>query len=325
MNNLECTYLGLNFRNPLIVSSSGLTSSLEKLKRLDEAGAGAVVLKSVFEEQIINETSSLENYSDYTEASDYLSVYLKEEYINKYISLIAEAKKALPIPVIGSINCISVGEWIDYARRIEKAGADAIELNIFLLPADREQHSDQIEQHYLKIVKQVADTVAIPVSVKVGSRFTNLLGMVKGIEHRGAKGVVMFNRFYEPDINIEAIVVTEADIFSTPSELRNAIRWIGMASAEFKNLDFAASMGVHSGESAVKALLAGAAVYEVCTAIYEHGMGAIREINDFVAGWMERKGFSSVAEFKGKLNYANVKNPIAFERSQFMKYYSSHE
>lgn len=325
MAKLETSYLGLKLKNPLIVSSSGLTSSIEKLKRLEESGAGAVVLKSVFEEQVIHESSVLENYSDSSEASDHLSAYLKENYLNEYIALIKQAKSSLSIPVIGSINCVHGGQWIDYAKHIETAGADALELNIFLLITDYHRKSATIERNYLKIVKEVIGSVKIPVTVKIGSRFTNLLGMIEGIEHAGAEGIVMFNRYYEPDINIDSMSVVGANIFSDSSELRNSIRWIAMTSAQFPKLDIAASTGIHTGTDAVKVLLAGASAYEVCSTIYEHGLEVIDEINDFVSEWMQHKGFEFIEEFKGKVNYNTVQNPHSFERAQFMKYAVSHE
>ena len=201
MKQLKTEYLGLSLRNPLIVSSSGLTASLEKLQRLEAAGAGAVVLKSVFEEQIVNETAHLEVYNAYPEAADYLHFYLKEDYLEQYIGLIAEAKKNLSIPVIGSICCVSEGGWIDFARRIEEAGADALELNVFFLPADPMVAGAEIERQYLSVVRDVAEKVSVPVAVKISTHFTSPLSMIQGIRQCGAEGVVMFNRFYEPDIN----------------------------------------------------------------------------------------------------------------------------
>lgn len=325
MAHLDVNYLGLKLRNPLIVSSSGLTSTLQKLRRVEEAGAGAVVLKSVFEEQILSETTHLEGYNAYPEAGDYLRVYLQDDYLGKYIALIGEAKKELSIPVIASISCVSTGQWIDYARRIEQAGADALELNIFLLPTDREESAAAIELRYLEIVGEVVSAVKIPVSVKLGSRFTNLLHTVNGVDHQGAKGVVMFNRFYEPDINIDSLQIVESDIFSSSSELRNSIRWIAMASAQFPQLDIAASTGVHSGADALKVLLAGAAAAEICSTVYQHGLGVIGEMLGFMEQWMQDQKFATVGEFRGRLNYSGVSSPVAFERAQFMKYFQEHE
>lgn len=324
MAHLNVTYLGLKLRNPLIVSSSGLTASLMKLQRLEESGAGAVVLKSVFEEQILNEVTHLEEYTGYTEAADYLQAYLEDNYLSKHLALIKSAKESLSIPVIASLCCVSNGDWVDYARKIEEAGADALELNIFLMPVTCEEESAAIEQSYLDIVHEVVSAVRLPVSVKLGSRFTNLLNIVKGIEHRDAKGVVMFNRFYEPDININALQLVEADIFSSPVELRNSIRGIAMASSKCSRLDIAASTGVHSGEDAVKVLLAGAAAVEICSTVYKHGLGVIAEINTFIEKWMLKQKFATIQDFKGRLNYAHVSNPFAFERAQFMKYFQSH-
>lgn len=325
MSILQTKYLGLTLRNPLIVSSSGLTSTREKITRLEVSGAGAVVLKSVFEEQILNEATHLENYTAYAEAADYLNFYLKEDYLGQYLSLIREAKSSLSIPVIGSICCVAQGAWVDFARRIEEAGADALELNIFVLPTQRDETAAMIEQRYLSIVESVTSAVKLPVSVKVTSRFTNLLNVVEGIGHRKAQGVVMFNRFYEPDININSLQVTEADIFSSSSELRNSIRWIAMVSAAFPDLYIAASTGVHTGEDAAKVLLAGANAFEVCSTVYRGGLEMIGKINAFLETWMKAQGFESMDEVIGKLNYSRVTSPIAYERAQFMKYFSSHE
>lgn len=325
MSNLQTNYLGLSLRNPLIVSSSGLTSTREKITRLEASGAGAVVLKSVFEEQILNETTHLENYTAYTEAADYLQFYLKEDYLGQYLNMIRDLKSTLSIPVIASICCVAPGGWVDFARRIEEAGADALEINVFLLPTRRDETAAAIEQRYLSIVEAVTSAVKLPVAVKVTSRFTNLLNVVESIAHRNARGVVMFNRFYEPDINIRSLEVTEADIFSSSAELRNSIRWIAMASAAFPQLDIAASTGVHTGEDAAKVLLAGAKVFEVCSTVYRGGLETIGKITSFLESWMQEQGFESMQEVVGKLNYSRVSSPIAYERAQFMKYFASHE
>lgn len=325
MVSLETTYMGLRLRNPLIVASSGLTALPEKLQVLEQSGAGAVVLKSIFEEQINHETANLEVYSDYTEADDYLSRYLKEDYLGKHIELIKHAKRELTIPVVASICCIGAGEWINYAKRIEVAGADALELNIFILPTDINLSSAEIEKRYLDIVEKVASTVSIPVAVKLGSRFTNVLGMANAVIARGAQGVVMFNRFYEPDIDIDNKKVVVSDIYSHSSELRNSLRWIALASARIPHINIAASTGVHTGADAVKTLLAGASAYEVCSEIYQKGRPVIGAINSFVADWMERNGFDTVESMIGKVNYASVKDPMIFERTQFMKYYAMKE
>lgn len=322
---METEYLGLTLRNPSVASSSGLTSSVEKLKRLEEAGAGAVVLKSVFEEQIVNETVHLDHYSAYSEAAEYLQFYLKEDYLGKYLELIAGAKKELDIPVIASICCLSQGQWVDFAKRIEASGADALELNVFILPTREDESAREIESRYLAIVGSVTAAVKIPVAVKIGSRFTNPLEIVKGIVHRNARGVVMFNRFYEPDIDIESLDVTESGVFSSSSELRNSIRWIAMASARFPRLDIAASTGVHTGADAVKVMLAGASVYELCSVLYKEGPGALAKINRFVEEWMTRRGFGSAQEFVGKVNYSRVPDTLAYERAQFMRYFASKE
>lgn len=326
MASLETTYMGLRLRNPLIVASSGgLTATPENLRELEKAGAGAVVLKSIFEEQINHETADLDAYNDYAEADDYLSRYLREDYLGRHIELIRHAKSELSIPVIASICCIGAGEWIGYAERIEAAGADALELNIFILPTDVNLPSAEIERRYLGVVEQVVSRVTIPVAVKLGSRFTNILGMAGAVVARGAQGVVMFNRFYEPDIDIETKKVTVSEIYSHSSELRNSLRWIALASARIPHINIAASTGVHTGADAVKVLLAGASAYEVCSEIYRSGPAAIGAINSFVGDWLDRNGFDTAADAVGKVNYASVKDPMIFERTQFMKYYALKE
>ena len=322
MKQLKTEYLGLSLHNPLVVSSSGLTASLEKLQRLEAAGAGAVVLKSVFEEQIVNETAHLEVYNAYPEAADYLHFYLKEDYLEQYIGLIAEAKKNLSIPVIGSICCVSEGGWIDFARRIEEAGADALELNVFFLPADPMVAGAEIERQYLSVVRDVAEKVSVPVAVKISTHFTSPLNMIQGIRQCGAEGVVMFNRFYEPDIDIERLTVGSASVFSLPTDLRTTLRWTGILAGKDKMLEISSSSGVHSGDAVVKLLLAGASTVQVCSAVYEQGIGAVRSMNHFVNSWMDRKGFGTIEEFKGKLSYADAAHAERYERAQFMKYFS---
>lgn len=322
MKNLNVNYLGLDLKNPVIVSSSGLTSSLDKIKFLEKSGAGAVVLKSLFEEQIMHESASI-NYYDYPEANDYIAEYNRLHNIEQYMYLIADAKRECKIPIIASINCLSSGEWIEFARKIEAAGADALELNIFLLPTDKDKRSQEIEDKYLDIVSKVCDSVTIPVAVKLGPHFTNILHIVKEIYYHGAKGVIMFNRLYEPDIDINKMHLVSSDVFSSSTDLRTNLRWLALSSASVPEIDYAASTGIHDAESALKSLLAGASVVEVCSAIYKEGEGVIAKINEGISVWMETHSYSRISDFVGALNYKNIPNPVAYERSQFMKYFSS--
>ncbi len=321
MANLSVNYLGLDLKSPVIVSSSPLTASADKVAMLAEYGAGAVVLKSIFEEQIAGESAMLQRYNDYPEASDYLNAYVGSNYVDTYAELIADCKRAAQIPVIASINCSSAGEWTAYARRIQEAGADALELNIFILPTDPDLFAGQIEARYLDIVGRVTEAINIPVTVKLGMRFTNVLAVARQIFYRRGRGVVMYNRFFEPDINIENMTLAASDSLSSPGELRNALRMVALCSAAQPDLDISVSTGVHSGEDAVKAILAGAKTVQVCSAIYENGLKVIPAIHDFIGTWMDGKGFADLGEFRAKMNYKGAADPEVYQRVQFMKFF----
>jgi dihydroorotate dehydrogenase (fumarate) len=223
------------------------------------------------------------------------------------------------VPVIASINCYSGGEWTSFAKEIEKAGADGLELNIYSLPLDIYKSSNDIETEYLNVVEKVSKQLKIPVAVKIASTFTNLPGFVNALKAHGAKGVVMFNRFYSPDIDIKKVRVFPADAFSSPEESLRELRWMGIVSALVPGIDLSASTGVHNGTLALKQILAGATTVQMCTALYKKGAVSISNAIDDINLFLDTQGFSSVEEFKGKLNYANIENPGKFERVQFMK------
>lgn len=320
--NLKVKYLGLELENPIIVASSPFTASVDKIVQMERAGAGAVVLKSIFEEQIMGEVASMERYNDHPQARDYLREYVGNDYIRGYLSMIAEAKKKVGIPVIASINCRSEGTWLEYAKSIEKAGADALELNVFILPTSAATTAAQIEADYLEIVAKLAEELTIPVSVKLGMRFTNVLNVCREIYYRGGKGVVMFNRFFEPDIDVDTMTATAADSLSERSELRNNLRWVAMASAEVPTIDIAVTTGVHTGEDVVKSLLAGATAVEVCTALYRDGAGAIEAMKTYLGDWMFKHSFETVGEFRGRMNYKGVGgDKEMYQRAQYMKFF----
>lgn len=321
MANLSTNYLGLELPGPVIVSSSPLTASAEKVALLEQHGAGAVVLKSVFEEQILGESSSLGRYCDFPEAADYLRNYVGDDYLRGHIALIGQCKRTVRIPVIASINCLTSGAWTDYAERIEGAGADALEANIFFQPTDADASAAQIEARYLEVVERLTERLSIPVSVKLGMRFTNVLSIARQIYYRKGRGVVMYNRFFEPDIDIENLSLTASDPLSSPDELRNALRMVGLCSALEPHLDVAVSTGVHSGGDAVKAILAGAKAVQVCSTVYENGLGVIGQINDFVGQWMARHNFGGIGQFRGLMNYRGSSDPELYQRVQFMKYF----
>lgn len=325
MENLTSRYLGLSLTSPLIVSSSRLTSTIGQLKEAEDNGAGAVVLKSLFEEQINYHINTIASSSAYPEADDYLSSYIQSNSVDSYLNLIRKAKENLKIPVIPSINCYTSHGWTAFARNIAEAGADAIEVNVFFLPTDRKKTSADSEKLYFELVENLKKAVRIPVSLKIGYRFSNILYMLDQFYIRGVDGVVMFNRFYEPDIDINKMEVIPASIFSHESEKRYVLRWIGMASAQDIKIDISATTGVHTGQDAIKYLLAGADTVQVCSVLYNKGIPFIKTMNKQISDWMALKGFKSIDEFRGKLNYLNYGKPTVFERTQFMKYFSSYE
>jgi dihydroorotate dehydrogenase (fumarate) len=323
MPDIAVNYLGMKLKNPVIVSSSGLTSTSEKVKLLEDAGAGAVVLKSLFEEQINYEAGSLIMNHDYPEAEDYIKNYTKGHSVENYLNLISESKKAVSIPVIASINCVSVSDWTGFSRRIEEAGADALELNVYFLSTDKFAPPARFEDIYYDLARKITGIIKIPVSVKLGSHFTNVTGVVDQLYSLGIKGVVLFNRFYEPDIDIERMKLTTADVFSTASDLRHSLRWVAIVSDKVSQIDISASTGIHSYEAVVKQLLAGAKSTQVCSLLYRNGINEIASLTNGLKDWMKRKGYRTIDEFRGKMSYKNIPDPSVYERSQFMKYFSN--
>jgi dihydroorotate dehydrogenase (fumarate) len=325
MEYLSTKYLGLTLKSPLIVSSSRLTSTLGQLKEAEDSGAGAVVLKSLFEEQINYYVHSASSSSDYPEADDYLSNYIQANSVDNYLELIRKAKGNLRIPVIPSINCFTSRGWTGFAKNIEEAGADAIEINVFFMPVDRKKSSVESEKLYFELIESLKKSVKIPVALKIGYRFSNILYMIDQFYNRGIEGVVMFNRFYEPDVDINRMEIIPASIFSQENERRYVLRWIGMASAQDIRIDISASTGVHSGQDAIKYLLAGAHTVQVCSVLYNKGIDYLKTMNRQISEWMNAKEFKGISDFRGRLNYANYQKPGVFERTQFMKYFSSFE
>jgi dihydroorotate dehydrogenase (fumarate) len=317
--------MGLKLKNPIIVASSGLTNSIGKIKDLENAGAGAVVLKSIFEEQINNEVSDLINRDPqnlYPEAEDYIWNYTRNNSITRHLNLLSEAKKETEIPIIASINCMSASEWTVYAKDFENAGADALELNLFFVPTSRLRSSEEIEQLYLKIVSEVKKQVTIPVSVKIGYYYTNLVSMADRLVAHGANALVLFNRFYEPDINIEKMQITSSEVFSSPADIRRSLRWIGLISSQLPKVEIAASTGIHDGEAVIKQLLAGAQAVQVCSGIYINGSQIIAGMLTDLNAFMKKQNFKKIEDFRGRLSYKNIPDPMQYERAQFMKYFS---
>ena len=323
MINLETKYAGLTLRNPLIIGSSGLTNNAEQNKKLEDAGAGAIVLKSLFEEQIELQSNALQQNSDYPEAIDYIYNYVKANQLNSYLELIQKTKKLCTIPIIASINCYKSDAWIEFARQIEAAGADALELNVFLLETDLTYDYQQTLDLYIQLIRKVKETVSIPVMVKISKMVGNIPTLVHTLTINGADAVVLFNRFYQPDIDIHSLKVTANNVFSQPSDLSDTLRWTAIVSGKIQGISIASSTGIHEWEDVIKCLLAGADAVQLCSTIYKQGSEIISQILTCLEEWMSQKKYQSIAEFKGKLSYTHIANPSLYERAQFMKYHSN--
>lgn len=322
MIDLSVSYMGLKLKTPVIVGSSGLTDSADKIEKLVKNGAGAIVLKSLFEEQIKYEAGSMMTEGQYPGSEDYLMRYIKSNTVDNYLKLIEDSKKVSDVPIIASVNCLSSGDWVEFVKNAEEAGADAMELNVFFLPLSTKYDSEHFEQIYFNIISSVKEVTQIPIAVKLGQNFTSLPSFVSELYNRGVQSVVLFNRFYAPDINIEKIEFSPADIISSPSEIRNSLRWIGIISSVVRQIEVCASTGIHDGKAVVKQLLAGARTVQVCSALYKNGPEYLKTMISELEEWMEKNTFEEIKEFSGRLNYTHIKDPSVFERSQFMKYYS---
>ena len=325
MTDLTTQYLGLFLKNPLIAASSGYTSDIKNLKELEKNGIGAVVLKSIFEEEIISEfhdtLASDDQFNSNIEFLDYYDYELKKESVDNYIQLIKDAKRELSVPVIASINCVSSQEWTDFAKKFEDAGADALELNIFILPSDSKKSARDIEDEYIKIIKKVKDKITIPTAVKMSPYFSNLSEMIQRLDESKVSGLVLFNRSYSPDYDIDKMAVTSSNVFSKPEDYTLPLRWIALNSNKV-NCSLAASTGIHDGKSLIKMILAGADAVQIASSIYLHGAEQISAMLSELEEWMNSKKYLNLNQFKGKLSRNDVKNPAEFERVQFMKYFS---
>lgn len=325
---LSTTYLGIPVKSPLIVGSCGLNSNLDNVKKMADAGAGAIVLKSIFEEEILldfekNVMPKVGPMENDLEFFDYYDYQIKNEVLEKHISLIQELKKKISIPVIASINCTNGADWIDYAKKLENSGVNGLELNLFKLPFDKDKTSLQIEQDLLSIVNKVQQKVNLPVAVKIAPHFTNLGEFVVRIGQSGVKGVVLFNRFFSIDFNIENESVVSSGVFSSPGDFEMPLRWISILSGKV-DCDIIASTGIHSSETAIKMLLAGAQVVQLVSTVYKNGAGYIQTMNQEIEEWMSRKGYSSLNDFRGNMSQTVADKPDIYERVQFMRYFSDY-
>lgn len=324
---LTTNYLGLNLKNPIVVGSCSLTSSVSEIKKLEKYGASAVVLKSIFEEEILMDAEdqlreAKENsfiYDRYSETLDYIDLHIKEERLTDYIQLIKNAKKEVLIPIIASVNCVSSAEWTSFAKRIEEAGVDALELNISLNPTDMEIRD--FELTIKEIIQKVLAQVNIPVAVKINNSFTHMARTILDLSETGIAGLVLFNRAYAPDIDIDTFEAVQGRSFSSENAYMEPLRWVALLSDKI-NCSLAASTGIYTSDAVIKQILAGADVVQVVSALYEHGIEHINVLLTGIEKWMEEKGFSSLEQFKGKASSKNAGNPAVFERIQFMKHFA---
>lgn len=321
---LTTTYLGLTLRTPLVPSASPLSEEVDTIKRLEDAGASAIVLYSLFEEQLRQDRVELhQNLEAGTFSFAEALTYFPEPaqfHIgpDEYLKHIAKAKEAVEMPIIASLNGSSAGGWTSYAKLIEEAGADALELNIYYIPTDLDVSSEQIEKTYLDILKAVKSEITIPVAVKLSPFFTNFANMARRLDDAGANGLVLFNRFYQPDIELETLEVQPNILLSTPMAMRVPLRWVALLYDKLA-CSLAATSGIHRASDVLKMLMAGADVAMLCSVLIRHGVKQIGVIERDLIAWMEEHEYTSVEQLKGSLSQKNCPNPSAFERAQYMR------
>jgi len=345
MSNLNTKYMGLALKNPLVVASCGLTKTLQGVQQAAEAGAGAIVLKSLFEEQIVAEIDELAHQSQHlghTEAYDYLHGFGQTFGPREYLQLVSDAKAAVSVPIIASVNCVTYERWIEYAGKLADAGADGLELNIGFLPNDPEISSAAVEERYLNILSAVRAKVKLPIALKIGpyiSSFTHFAKQIgndrmagppftvgwcgpgesdKNVTWQSADAMVLFNRFYRFDIDIDKRQTSGGNPYSTSEELHVSLRWISLLAGRV-TCDLAATTGVHDGRDMIKQLLAGASVVQVCSTLYRNGLGQIGLILDQLQEWMQIHGFESPEDFRGQLSQVRSEDPGDYERLQYIK------
>lgn len=321
---LTTRYLGMTLRNPIVPSASPLMDEIDNLKRMEDAGAAAVVLYSLFEEQLTRERNALQYHLTHgTESfAESLTYFPATEDFRigpeDYLDHIRKAKEAVDIPVIASLNGSSIGGWIDYAKGMEEAGADALELNVYFIPTDMDSSPAEIEQTYLDILQAVKSAVSLPVAIKLGPFFSNMAYMAKRLDEAGADAMVLFNRFYQPDMDLEALEVRPNVLLSTPQALRLPLRWIAILYGRVKS-NLAATSGIHTSHDVLKVLMAGADIAMVCSVLLRQGIGCIKTIEAGLTQWMQEHEYESVDQMKGSMSQQNCEDPTAFERAQYMR------
>jgi len=328
--NLTTNYLGLELKNPIVPSAGPLSHEISNIKAMEDAGAAAVVLYSLFEEEIEHESLELYHHTtahqeSFAEALDYFpEPYEFKVGPEKYLEHIRKAKEAVDIPIIASLNGKSVGGWIDYAKKIEQARADALELNIYFLASNAKVPGSEIEREYLNIVKAVKMNVNIPIAVKMHPFFSSVSWMAEQLSNVGADGLVLFNRFYQPDINLETLEVEPNVLLSTPMAMRLPLRWIAMLYGKV-NADLAATSGIYTEADVIKMIMAGAKVTHMLSCLLKFGIGHIKEVLNQMVYWMEVNEYESLEQMRGSMSYKNVANPSQFERVNYMKVLNSYK
>jgi dihydroorotate dehydrogenase (fumarate) len=329
MIDLSTRYLGLSLANPLVCSAGPLGESLDNIRRMEDAGAAAVVLHSLFEEQITLESAHLDRYlshgaESYAEAVTYLPELTDYRMGSEaYLEHVRRAKAAVHIPVIGSLNGISTGGWIGYARRIEEAGADALELNVYYIPTDPEMTAEEVERRYVDLVEEVKASVDIPVAVKLGHTFSAPANLARRLDRAGADGLVLFNRFYLPDFDLENLEVVPHLTLSSSHELLVRLHWVAILHGHVK-ADLAVTGGVHVARDVLKAMMAGARVAMMTSALLQQGIGHLAAVREGLAAWMEAHEYESIRQMQGSMSYRSVREPAAFERANYLKVLSSY-
>jgi len=326
--NLTTNYLGLELKNPIVPSAGPLSKELANIKAMEDAGASAVVMYSIFEEQIEHESLELFHHTtshteSYAEATSYFpEVFEFKAGPEEYLEHIRKAKEAVNIPIIGSLNGKSLGGWTEYAKKIEQAGADAIELNIYILQTSLVKSGSEIEKEYVDIVKEVKSNLQIPVSVKLHPFFSSTSYMAEQISKAGANGIVLFNRFYQPDIDLEKLEVVPNVLLSTPMAMRLPLRWIAILYGRIE-ADLAATSGIYTEKDVIKMIMAGAKVTQVLSCLLKFGIGHIGDIINKMKFWMEANEYESLDQMRGSMSYMNVDEPARFERANYMNVLNS--
>jgi len=321
---LSTTYLGMRLKNPLVAAAGPLTADLGKIRHLEDAGASAVVLHSLFEEQLRHEADELDHYlshgaESYAEALSYFPE--AGEYKlgpEEYLEHVAAAKKAVGIPVIGSLNGVSVGGWTEYAKKIEQAGADALELNVYFIATDFAETGAQVEERYLEVLQAVKRAVRIPVAIKIGPFFSSMAWMARRLDQAGADALVLFNRFYQPDFDLENLAVVPDVVLSTPFEMRLPLRWIAILYGNVK-ASLAAARGISTAEDVIKMIMAGADITQMLSVLLRKGIGQLGEIELQMREWMEQHEYVSIEQMKGSMSQKSCADPAAFERANYMR------